>query len=180
MENTAPEMIWRQIGDKIDTQISWHWKHFFASKIVFRVIVCCLRGVGSMSSSRRIPRFIVLFSSGYCWLFFVASLGLMSSLRHFYAFVSTGLPFVNCATYFGRYLMYGDIHCTDFTCISYTSYMSYKLYLPLFPCYSVVIFFISVYFCMTNHNIFSLIDAFFCGSKVVVEWFALQIGLRSE
>ena len=76
--------------------------------------------------------------------------------------------------------MYGDIHCTDFTCISYTSYMSYKLYLPLFPCYSVVIFFISVYFCMTNHNIFSLIDAFFCGSKVVVEWFALQIGLRSE
>ena len=59
---------------KIDTQISWPWKHFFASKIVLRVIVCCLRGVGSMSSSRRIPRFIVPFSSGHRWLFFVASL----------------------------------------------------------------------------------------------------------
>ena len=44
------------------------------SSIVLRVIVCCLRGVGSMSSSRRIPRFIVLFSSGHRWLFFVASL----------------------------------------------------------------------------------------------------------
>ena len=66
--------VWRQIGDKIDTQISWPWKHFFASKIVLRVIVCCLRGVGSMSSSRRIPRFIVVFSSGHRWLFFVASL----------------------------------------------------------------------------------------------------------
>ena len=43
-------------------------------KMVPRVIVCCLRGVGSMSSSRRIPRFIVLFSSGHRWLFFVASL----------------------------------------------------------------------------------------------------------
>ena len=37
-----------------------------------------------------------------------------------------------------------------------------------------------VYLCMTNHNFFSLIDAFFFGggSKVVVEWFALQICLR--
>ena len=42
--------LWREIGDKLDTQISWPWKHFFASKIVLRVIVCCLRGVGSMSS----------------------------------------------------------------------------------------------------------------------------------
>ena len=67
-------ILWLQIGDKINNQISWPWKHFFASKIVFRVIVCCLRGVGSMSSSRRIPRFIVLFSLGHRWLFFVASL----------------------------------------------------------------------------------------------------------
>ena len=66
--------IWRQIGEKIDTQISFPWKHFFAFKIVLRVIVCCLRGVGSMSSSRRIPRSIVLFSSGHRWLFFVVSL----------------------------------------------------------------------------------------------------------
>ena len=28
--------IWRQIGDKIDTQILWPWKYFFASKIVLR------------------------------------------------------------------------------------------------------------------------------------------------
>ena len=57
--------IWCQIGDKIDTQISWPWKHLFVSKIVLRVIVCCLPGVGSVSSSRRIPRFVVLFSSGH-------------------------------------------------------------------------------------------------------------------
>ena len=49
----------------------WPWKHFFASKIVLQVIVCCLHGVGSMSLSRHIPRFIVL---GHRWLFFVASL----------------------------------------------------------------------------------------------------------
>ena len=64
--------LWRQIEDKMDTRISWRCKHFFASKIVLRVIVCCLRGVGSMSSSGRIPRFIVLFYSGHRWLFFVA------------------------------------------------------------------------------------------------------------
>ena len=100
-------------------------KHFFASKIVLRVIVCCLRGVGSMSSSRPIPRFIVLFSSGHRWLFFVA--WRMSSLRNFYVFVSSGMPFVDCATYLGRYLMYGDIHCTDFPCISYTEYFPISL-----------------------------------------------------
>ena len=66
--------LWRQIEDKIDTRISWPCKHFFASKIVLRVIVCCLRGVGSMSSSPRIPRFIVLFYSGHRRLFFVGSL----------------------------------------------------------------------------------------------------------
>ena len=72
--HTTQALLWRQIGDNIDSQVSWPWKHFFASKIVLRVIVCCLRGVGSMSSSRRIPRFIVVFSSGHRWLFFVASL----------------------------------------------------------------------------------------------------------
>ena len=179
MENTAHEMIsgtkstlrFRGLGNTSSLR-----KLFFESlSVVFVASVPCPRVVASLVSS-------YCFLRGHRWLFFVSSLGLifMSSLRHFYAFVSTGLPFVDCATYFGRYLMYGDIHCTDFTCISYTSYISYKLYLSLFPCYSVVIFFISVYFCMTNHNIFSLIDAFFCGSKVVVEWFALQIGLRSE
>ena len=33
----------------------------------------------------------------------------------------------------------------------------------LSPRYSVVIFYILVYFCMTNHNFFSRIDALFCG-----------------
>ena len=99
------QKLWCHIGKKKETQISWPWKHFFSSKIVLRVIACCLRGVGSMSSSRRIPRFIILFSS---WRRY----GLMSSLRHFYVFVSSGLPFVDCPTYLGRYLMYGDIYCT--------------------------------------------------------------------
>ena len=41
---------------KSNNYFSWLPKHFFASKIVLQVIVCCLRGVGSMSSSRRVPR----------------------------------------------------------------------------------------------------------------------------
>ena len=36
-----------------------------SSYCFLRVIVCCLRGVGSMSSSRRIPCFIVPYSSGH-------------------------------------------------------------------------------------------------------------------
>ena len=47
-------LLWLQIGDIIDSHISWPWKRYFASKIVLRVIVCCLRSVGSMSSSRRV------------------------------------------------------------------------------------------------------------------------------
>ena len=52
-------------------------------------------------------------------------LGNTSSLRKLFfeslsvVFVSSGLPF-DCATYLGRYLMYRDIHCTDFTFITYT------------------------------------------------------------
>ena len=49
-------LLWLQIGDIIDSHISWPWKHFFALKIVLRVIVCCLRSVGSMSSSRCVLR----------------------------------------------------------------------------------------------------------------------------
>ena len=76
------------------------------------------RGVASMSSSCRIPRFFVMLSLGHRWLFLVALLWTYMLLSHFYAFVSSGLPFIDCATYLGRYLMYGDIYCTDFTCIS--------------------------------------------------------------
>ena len=43
--------------DKIDTYFSWTRKHFFPSKIVLQVIVCCLRGVGSMSLSRVVGSF---------------------------------------------------------------------------------------------------------------------------
>ena len=105
-------------------------KHFFASKIVLRVIVCCFCGVSSTSSSRRMPRFIVLFSSGHRWLFFrVASRGLCR----------------RCVIY----LMNGDICCTDFTCISYTfPFLLCTLLLcypvTLLPCYSVTLLFRSL------------------------------------
>ena len=75
-------------------------------------------------------------------------LGNTSSLRKLF-FVSSGLPFVDCATYLGRYLMYGDIYCTDFTCISYTfpflfgtlllCYPVTLLPVILLPCYSVTL-----------------------------------------
>ena len=67
-------------------------------------------------------RVVASFVSSYCFLRGTTgfsswrSYGPMSSLRHFYAFVSTGLPFVDCASYLGRYFMYKDIYCTDFTC----------------------------------------------------------------
>ena len=56
-----------------------------------------------MSSSRHVTLFIVLFSSGHRWLFFVASLWAYvvaaSPLRHFYVFLSSDLRFVDCTTY---------------------------------------------------------------------------------
>ena len=96
---------------------------------------CFLRGTAGFSSWRRY--------------------GLMSSLRHSYVFVSSGLPFVDCGTYLGRYLMHGDIYCTDFTCISYTFpfllgtlLLCYPVtlllcylvtFVTLSPCYSVIL-----------------------------------------
>ena len=49
----------------------------------------------------------------------------------------------------GRYLMYGDIYCTDFTCISYTfPFLLCTLLLcypvTLLPCYSVTLLFRSL------------------------------------
>ena len=35
-------LLWLQIGDIIDSHISWPWKHFFASKIVLRASYCLL------------------------------------------------------------------------------------------------------------------------------------------
>ena len=116
-------------------------KLFFESlSVVFVALVSCLRVVTFLVSSYCFLRGTAGFSSwrGY---------GLMSSLRHFYVFVSSGMPFVDCATYLGRYLMYGDIHCTDFPCISYTFpflldtlLLCYPVtFVTLLPCYSVTL-----------------------------------------
>ena len=116
-------------------------KLFFESlSVVFVGLVTCLRVVTFLVSSYCFLRGTAGFSSwrGY---------GLMSSLRHFYVFVSSGMPFVDCATYLGRYLMYGDIHCTDFPCISYTFpfllgtlLLCYPVtFVTLLPCYLVTL-----------------------------------------
>ena len=153
MPNLVPKLVhnfmaivylWRQIGDKIDTQISWPWKHFFASKIVLRVIVCCLRGVGSMSSSRRIPRFIVLFYSGHRRLF-LASLSAYVVVASLLYLRVVGSSFRRLRYILGQVLdvWRHNIYCTDFTCISYTfpfllGTLLLRYPVTLLPCYSVI------------------------------------------
>ena len=153
MPNLVPKLVhnfmaivclWRQIGDKIDTQISWPWKHFFASKIVLRVIVCCLRGVGSMSSSRRIPRFIVLFYSGHRRLF-LASLSAYVVVASLLYLRVVGSSFRRLRYILGKVLdvWRHNIYCTDFTCISYTfpfllGTLLHRYPVTLLPCYSVI------------------------------------------
>ena len=131
--------LWRQIEDKIDTRISWPCKHFFASKIVLRVIVCCLRGVGSMSFSRSIPRFIVLFYSGHRWLFFVGSLWAYVVVASFLCLRVVGSSFRRLRYILRQVLdVWGNI--------LYRLYL-HKLYLPFFawylvallPCYTVTL-----------------------------------------
>ena len=137
--------LWRQIEDKINTRISWPCKHFFASKIVLRVIVCCLRGVGSISSSRHIPRFIVLFYSRHRWLFFVVSLWAYVVVASFLCLRVVGSSFRRLRYLLRQVLdMWGNI--------LYQLYLQ-KLYLPFFlgtlllcypvtlllPCYSVIL-----------------------------------------
>ena len=113
-------------------------KLFFESlSVVFVASVPRLPVVASLDSSYCFIRGTTGFSS---WRRY----GLMSSLRHSYVFVSSGLPFVDCATYLGRYLMYGEIYCTDFTCISYTfPFLLSTLLLcypvTLLPCYLVTL-----------------------------------------
>ena len=142
-------------GKKKETQISWPWKHFFASKIVLRVIVCCLRGVGSMSSSRRIPRFIVLFSSRHRWLFFLESLWLYVVVASFLCLRVVGYSFRRLPYILGQVLdVWGHIlYCYSVTLLPFYSVTLIALSpcysvpllpcypLPLFPCYSVVNFF---------------------------------------
>ena len=109
-------------------------KLFFESlSVVFVAWVPCLR-------SRRIPCFIVLFSSGHRWLFFVALLWAYVVVASFLCLRVVG----SSCTYLGRYLMYGDIYCTDFTFISYTFPFLLGTLLPcnlvtLLPCYSVTL-----------------------------------------
>ena len=154
MPNLVPKLVhnfmaivylWRQIGDKIDTQISWPWKHFFASKIVLRVIVCCLRGVGSMSSSRRIPRFIVLFYSGHRRLF-LASLSAYVVVASLLYLRVVGSSFRRLRYILGQVLdvWRHNIYCTDFTCISYTfpfllGTLLHRYPVTLLPCYLVTL-----------------------------------------
>ena len=99
--------------------------------------VPCLWVVASLVSSYCFLRGTAGFSS---WRRY----GLMSLLRHFYVFVSSGLPFVNCATYLNRYLIYRDIYFTDFTCIIYTfPFLLGTLLLcylvTLLPCYPITL-----------------------------------------
>ena len=123
--------LWRQIEDKITTRISWPCKHFFASKIVLRVIVCCLRGVGSISSSRHIPRFIVLFYSRHRWLFFVVSLWAYVVVASFLCLRVVGSSFRRLRYLLRQVLdMWGNI--------LYQLYLQ-KLYLPFFPWYLVAL-----------------------------------------
>ena len=123
--------LWRQIEDKIDTRISWPCKHFFASKIVLRVIVCCLRGVGSMPSSPGIPRFIVLFYSGHRWLFFVGSLWAYVVVASFLCLRVVGSSFRRLRYILKQVLdVWGNI--------LYRLYL-HKLYLPFFAWYLVTL-----------------------------------------
>ena len=127
-------------GTKTILRISWSWKHFFASKIVLRVIVCCLRGVGSMSSCPRIPHFIVLFSSGQRWL--LVRGGAMGLCRRCVTFMSscprTLLP-CHLATLLPCYLV------TLLPCYPVTLLSSYPVTLlpfypvTLLPCYPVTL-----------------------------------------
>ena len=107
---------WRRFHVFESSHPSFHRTVVLESVPCLRVVAspvssyCCLRGVGSMSSSRRIPRFIVLLSSSRRIPRFIV---LLSSSRRiprfivpyssghgcFYVFVSSALPFVDCATY---------------------------------------------------------------------------------
>ena len=75
-----------------------------------------------MSSSPRIPRFIVLFYSGHRWLFFVGSLWAYVVVASFLCLRVVGSSFRRLRYILGQVLdvWRHNIYCTDFTCISYT------------------------------------------------------------
>ena len=87
-----------------------------------------------MSSSRRIPRFVILFSSGYRWLFFVASLWAYVVVASFLCLRVVGSSFRRLRYILGQIL---DV----WEHILYRLFL-HKLYLPFFclvPCYSVTL-----------------------------------------
>ena len=99
-------MVWRQIGDIIDSHISWPRKHFFASKIVLRVIwllsiifvasVPCLRVV--VSFVRVIVLSVLRGTAGLSSSRLSLSM-VVTSLRRFHVFASSFFPFVDFDTY---------------------------------------------------------------------------------
>ena len=133
-QNKYHVTIWRQIGHKINNQISWPWKHFFASKLVFESLpvvfvasVPCLRVVKSLLSSYCFPRGTIGFSS---W----RRNGLMSSLRCFYVFVLSAL--VNLLPcYLVTPLPYYPV--TLLTCYVVTRLHCFPV--TLLPCYPVTL-----------------------------------------
>ena len=131
-----------------------------------------------MSSSRHIPRFIVLFSSGHRWLFFVASLWVYVVVASFLCLRVVGSFFRPPPFILGQVIdVWGHIlycysvtllPCYLFTLLPYCSvpllFCPFVTLLPssLAPLLLCCQFFlILVYLRMTNHNFFSLIDALF-------------------
>ena len=98
--------VWRQIGDIIDSHISWLWKHFFASKIVLRVI--WLFSIIFVASFHVFKSSCPSFVSSHCLPLGTAGLSscrqslsmVVTSLGRFQcAFVSSVFPFVDVDTY---------------------------------------------------------------------------------
>ena len=91
--------------------------------VVFVASIPCLKVVASLVSP-------YCFFSGHRWLFFVASLWAYVVVASFLCLRVIRSPFVDWATYLGRYLIWGDIYCTNFTRIRFTvSFLLGTLYI---------------------------------------------------
>ena len=114
--------VWRQIGDIIDSHISWPWKQFFAWKIVLRVILLSsIIFVASVSLvfESSCPSFV----SSYCLLRGTASL---SSCRQSLSIVVTSLRrFVRFSFRRLRYMSSLEL-CISFDCCNRTIFLWIK------------------------------------------------------
>ena len=112
--------VWRQIGDIIDSHISWPWKQFFAWKIVLRVILLSsIIFVASVSLvfESSCPSFV----SSYCLLRGIAGL---SSCRQSLSIVVTSLRrFVRFSFRRHRYMSSLEL-CISFNCCNRTIFMN--------------------------------------------------------